>query len=148
MTTETIVVLGTQKTLEASGGSCATGAIVQANDATYGIVNDGASFPDAIFALKVQFGTVTGIENKTISLYARPINFDGANDAPAPTATYLERWIGNFVLQASANNTDQYLSLLAFDVPTEAEYYIVNNSGQTQSSGWTLKVTPRSYKPA
>lgn len=148
MATETILVTGTQKTLEASGGSCANSAIVQANDSTYGIVADGASFPDALFAWRGQFATVTSIENNVISLYARPLNFDSTNDAPAPTATYTQKFIGNFTLQASATATDQYLTLRARDVPIEAEYYIINNSGQALSAGWTLKVTPLSYKPA
>lgn len=148
MANETIYVWGTEKTLEASGGSCSTGAIAQANDASYGVVADGASFPDARFVFRGQFGSVTSIENKTIALYARPLNIDSTNDAPAPTATYLQKYIGAFVLQASSANTDQYLSLIAYDVPAEADYYIVNNAGQTLSAGWTLKVTPRSYKPA
>ena len=59
-----------------------------------------------------------------------------------------QKYIGSFVLQASATNTDQYLALIAYDVPAEAEYYIINNAGQTLSAGWTLKVTPRTYKPA
>lgn len=148
MANELIYVWGTQKTLEASGASCANTAIVQANDASYGVVADGSSYPDAIFAFRGQFATVTSIENKTIDLYVRPLNFDGTNDAPAPTATYTQKYLGSFVLQASSANTDQYLSLVAYDVPAEGDYYIINNSGQTLSSGWTLKVTPRSYKPA
>lgn len=148
MTNEVIYVWGTQKTLEANGGSCSNAAIVQANDASYGVVADGASYPDAVFAWRGQFATVTSIENKTIDLYCRPLNFDSTNDAPAPTATYLNKYIGSFVLQASSANTDQYLRLAAYDVPEEGDYYIVNSSGQTLSAGWTLKVTPRSYKPA
>lgn len=148
MTNEVIYAWGSEKTLEASGASCANAAIVQANDASYGVVADGASFPDARFAWRGQFATVTSIENKTIDLYARALNFDGTNDAPAPTATYTQKFIGSFVLQASSTNTDQYLVLVAYDVPAEADYYIINNAGQTLSSGWTLKVTPRTYKPA
>src|SRR6185437_8265774 len=73
MSTEVIYVFGTQKTLETSGASCANGAIVQANDASYGVVADGGSYPDALFAFRGQFGTATSIEGKTIDLYARPL---------------------------------------------------------------------------
>ena len=68
MANEAIYAWGTEKTLEASGASFANGAIVQANDASYSTVADGANFPDAVFVLKIQFGTVTSIENKVIAL--------------------------------------------------------------------------------
>jgi hypothetical protein len=148
MAGERIVVWGTEKTLEANGGSCSSAAIVQANDATYAVVGDGASFPDADFALRCQWATITSIENKTIDLYARSLNFDSTNDAIAPTATFTHRYIGSFRISAVAANTDQYMHLVARDVPKEAEYYIINSSGQTISAGWTLKVTPRSEKAA
>lgn len=148
MANEAIYAWGTQKTLEASGASFANSTIVQANDNTYSTDTDGAGFPDAVFVLKIQFGTTTSIENKAISLFARPLNIDGTNDSPAPTATYLERFVGSFVLSASASGTDQYLSLDAYNLPREAEYYLTNGSGQTASAGWTLKVTPRTYKPS
>ena len=148
MAGETILVFGTEKVLEANGGSCVNAAIVQANDATYGIVADGAYFPDADFVLRCQWATITNIENKTIDLYARDLNIDGTNDAIAPTATYLHRYIGAFKISAVAANTDQYIKLTANNVPKEAEYYLLNSSGQTISAGWTLKVTPRSRKSA
>lgn len=148
MANEAIYAWGAEKTLEASGASFANGAIVQANDSSYSTAADGSNFPDAVFVLKLQFATVTSIENKVISLHARALNVDGTNDAPAPTATYLEKFIGSFVLYASAAATDQYLSLIGYDLPKEADYYLLNSSGQTVSAGWTLKATPRTYKPA
>lgn len=147
MANEVIYAFGTEKTLEASGASFANTAIVQADDAGYAVVADGASFPDAVFALKIQFATVTSIENKPIGLYARPKNIDGANHAPAPTATFLEQYVCSFTLQASAASTDQYAYGVGYDLPKEADYYLLNSSGQTAAAGWTLKVTPRSYKP-
>lgn len=148
MANEAIYAYGTQKTLEATGASFANGTIVQANDASYAVVADGASFPDAEFVLKLQFATITSIENKVIGLYARPLNIDGTNDSPAPTATYMEKYIGSFTLQAGVAATDQYLLLVAEDLPKEADYYLINLSGQTVTAGWTLKVTPRTYKAA
>jgi len=148
MANEAILAWGTEKTLEASGASVTSAAIVQANDATYGVVADGASFPDAEFVLRCQWATITSIENKTLDLYGRELNIDGTSDAIAPTATYTHRYIGSFRISAVAANTDQYMKLIGYDVPKEAEYYLVNSSGQTVSAGWTLKVTPRTYKPA
>ena len=148
MANEAILTWGAEKTLEANGGSCNAAAIVQANDASYAIVADGAGFPDAEFVLRCQWATITSIENKTVDLYAREINIDSTNDAIAPTATYTHRYIGSFRISAVAANTDQYMKLTAYDVPKEGEYFIINSSGQTISAGWTLKVTPRTLEPA
>jgi hypothetical protein len=146
MAGEAIVVPGTPKTLEASGASTANNVVTQANDATYNIVADGASFPDAKFVFSGAFATAP-TKNSVIGLYARPLNIDGTADTEVPEATRPTVWIGSFIM----NNvtTAQYCELIARDVPWEAEYYIHNNNtGQTLSAGWTLKVTPFSYKAA
>lgn len=146
MAGELTVVLGTQKTLEASGASIANNAIAQADDASYGVVADGANFPHARFVLGGAFATAP-TENTVLALYARPLNIDSTNDADAPETTRPVQFIGSFVV----NNvtTTQYLVVDARNVPWEADYYVHNNgTGQTLSSGWTLKVTPYSFKPA
>ena len=146
MANEAVVKLGTPKTLEANGASIANTAIGQADDATYGIVADGASYPDADFVLAVAFVTApTG--NTTIDLYAQELDIDGTNDAIPPTTTYKQRYIGSFIV--AAQTATQYLKVRAYDVPLVASYYLHNNAtGQTMSAGWTLKVTPRTIGPA
>jgi hypothetical protein len=146
MAGEEIVKVGTQRTLEASGASCATGLLVQADDASYGVVADGSSYPDAEFALTVTY-SVAPTEGTLISLYARVLNIDGTADTDVPEAARPGYVVGSFVV----NNTTsaQTLWLYAQDVPLEADYYIHNNgTGQTISSGWVLKVKPRSRAPA
>lgn len=146
MATEYTIVTGTPKTLEASGASAANNTIVQADDANYGIVADGASFPDAKFVLSFAFGTAP-TENSAIGLYARPLNINSTNDAEVPETTRPTVAIGSFI----CNNvtTTQYAELIAEDVPWEAAYYLHNNAtGQTLSAGWSLVVTPFSGKPA
>ena len=145
MAGEAIVKVGTTKTLEANGASCAYGVIVQADDASYGIVADGATYPDAEFALAVTF-SVAPTENTVISLVARPLNIDGTNDADVPEFQRQVQFIGNFIV----NNvtTTQYLWLMGYELPREADYYLANNAGQTISAGWTLKVTPRTLGSA
>lgn len=146
MAGELIVKLGTPKTLEANGASISVNAVVQANDATYGVAADGAYYPDAEFILGCTFGT-SPTEGPPISLLARPINVDGTADTEAPEASRPTRFIGNFF----PNNvtTLQYMTLLGRDLPMEAEYYLLNaGTGQTVSAGWTLKVTPRTVAPA
>jgi len=149
MATETTVVYGTSKTLEASGASITNNNVDQANDASYSVASDGASYPDAEFVLSLAFGTAP-TENSTIVLLARPLDVDSTSDTEIPengATTFKGQYVGTFVL----NNvtTTQYVRLVAYDLPPLADYYIWNNNtGQTISAGWTLKVRPRTYKPA
>ena len=146
MAGEMTIVYGTTKTLEANGASISNNALAQADDADYSVASDGASYPDAEFVLSGAFGTAP-TEGMVLALYARPLNIDGTNDAEAPETTRPTRFIGNFVVNNVTST--QYMTLTAFDVPAEASYYVHNNAtGQTLSSGWTLKVKPRTYKPA
>ena len=146
MANEAIVKLGTTKTLEANGASIANTAMGQANDATYSITADGAGYPDADFVLNAAFGTAPTI-NTTLDLYAQELDIDGTSDAQVPTTTYKQRYIGSFVVNAVT--TTQPLKVRAYDVPLVASYYLHNNAtGQTMSTGWTLKVTPRTIGPA
>ena len=146
MSNETIVTLGTPKTLEANGASIANNTLAQADDANYSISADGAYFPDAKFVLAATFGTAP-TEGTTLALYASPLDIDGTNDAEVPETTRPTVFIGTFAV----NNvtTTQYIELLTQDVPWNASYYLHNNgTGQTVSAGWTLKVTPYTVAPA
>lgn len=146
MAGEMTVVYGTTKTLEANGGSIANNTVVQADDADYSVAGDGAGFPDAEFVLAATFATAP-TEGTVVALYARPLNIDGTADAQVPEAARPTRYIGAFVVDNV--NSAQYMTLLARDLPAEASYYLHNNgTGQTISAGWTLKVRPRTLKPA
>lgn len=146
MSGETILKLGTPKTLEANGASIANNTLAQANDASYSISSDGAYYPDAKFVLSATFGTAPA-EGTVLALYARPLYIDGTNDAEVPETTRPTVFIGTFTV----NNvtTAQYIELIAQDVPWNAAYYLHNNgTGQTLSAGWTLKVTPFTVEAA
>jgi hypothetical protein len=146
MAGESIVVFGTTKTLEANGGSIANNSIAQADDATYDQVSDGASFMYADFVASFTFGTAP-TEGTVLALYARPLDVDGTGDTEVPEAARPTRFVGSFVV----NNvtTLQYAQIQEAIPPKLASYYMHNNAtGQTVSAGWTLKVTPRSYKAA
>lgn len=145
-TNDAVVKFGTEKVLEANGASIANTAIVQADDAVYGIATDGNYAPDADFVLSVTFGVAPTV-NTTVDLYAQELDIDGVNDAQAPSATYKQHYIGSFIV--NADTVTQYLKLRAFDVPVQANYFLHNNgTGQTINAGWTLKVTPRTIGPA
>ncbi len=146
MSNEAVVKLGTQKTLEASGGAIANLTVVQADDADYSIVTDGAYYPDAEFVLTCTF-SVLPVENSTLALYARSLDVDGTLDAEVPESTRPEKYIGYFSVNSVTSS--QTMVLRAQDVPTVASYYIHNvNTGQSVTAGWVLKVTPRTIGPA
>lgn len=146
MSGELISVWGTEKTLVSSGASIASGAMGLPSAASYGVVADGASFPDADFVLAVTFGTAP-LADSTLDLYAAELDIDGSNDAPLPSSTYRRRYVGSFPL--SATTFTQYVKLSAYDVARLANYFLYNpSSGQAVTAGWTLKVTPRTIKPA
>jgi hypothetical protein len=151
---ETIVVWGTQKTLESNGSSITNNSVVQADDANYDIVADspgGSStpYPDAEFVLTCTFGTGP-TEGTFLALYARPLDIDGTADTEVPEATRGTIFIGTFTVNnVTSSQTIAMNGIYASGVPKLAAYYLHNNgTGQTVSSGWTLKVTPRSYKAA
>lgn len=143
MANEIIRSFGTQKTLEANGGTIANNAITQANDASYSTSADGANYPDAEFVASFSF-SVAPTEGTVLALIARTLNIDGTNDAEVPEAARADRYVGQFVV----NNvtTTQYAACFARNVPREADYYLLNSgTGQTVSAGWTLKVTPMTF---
>lgn len=146
MTNETRFFYGTPVTLESAGAVITNNALAQADDASYDLVANGGGYPDAVFVLACAFATAP-TEGSTIALYARPLDVDGTSDTEVPEAARPTEFIGTFVL----NNvtTTQYIRCVGTDLPQKADYYLHNNgSGQSMSSGWTLKVTPRTYGPA
>lgn len=146
MTNEAIFFYGTTKTLEANGAAIANNAVVQADDATYDVVADGAGYPDAVFVLGGSFVTAPA-EGGVFALYARPIDVDGTADTQVPEAARPTVFIGTF--QVDNVTATQYMTCVGRELPKLAEYYVHNSgTGQTMSAGWTLKATPRTYGPA
>lgn len=145
MSGELTKVRGTTKTIVSSGASVSNAAMSAASASSYGTAADGSNYPDAEFVLTLSFGSAPTV-GKTIALYAQPLDIDGTADAPAPSTTYLQKHMGSFIVSEA---TSQSLILSRRDVPLLASYYIYNvDTGQAISAGWTLKVTPVSYKPA
>ena len=147
-TNDAIRKVGTQVTVEANGGSCANNAVVQANDATYGVLTDGVGAPDGIFDLAVAY-TSAPVVNTTIDVYAAEQDINSTNDADPVTATFKPLYIGSFVVNATGSSTVQYLRFYARNLPILAYYWLYNNAtGQTINSGWILKITPTTIGPS
>jgi hypothetical protein len=146
MSGEVIAVWGTRKVLEASGAAITNNALALADDATYDVVNDGLSYPDAQFILTGTFA-VAPAEGAVLSLLARPLAVDGVNDTQVPETTRPTRVMGSFVVDNVT--TPQTIEFTVTDVPQKAAYYLYNSStGQTLSAGWVLSVKPKTYKVA
>ena len=141
------VVIGTIKTLEANGASITNGSVVQADDASYDLAADAASWPDAEFMLTAIFGTGP-TEGRCVNLYARPMDIDGTADAEVPEAARPTLYIGAFIVNnVTLAQTMHIQGLIARDLPRLANYYLHNDAGQTISAGWVLKVIPRNVVP-
>lgn len=139
-------------TLEDNGGALTTGSAAEADFAVFdlraaGLANIRQNL-DFQFELVCQWVTITGVLLGVVAaeLYCVPA-LDGTNfpdvdltgtTSALPMATYL----GNFTLDKQA------VTLTNMRIPSPVvrlrpflyKPYILNRSGQTMSSGWTLKV--------
>lgn len=145
MAGEVIRAFGAPKTLESSGGAIANNAVVAAATA-YSTSADGGDFPHAEFTLAFTYGTAP-VEGNSLVLMARQLTLDINSGSAQPPEATRGVVIGAFIVD---NTTSiQYAGVFAYDLPRNASYYVHNNAtGQTVSSGWQLKVTPMTYKPA
>ena len=106
----------------------------------------GAVMPAGFDTVVPQENVQIATDGTVIGLYARPLDIDGTADAEVPEAARPTHAVGSFVVNNV--NTAQTMRLLARDLPKLASYYLHNNgTGQTISSGWTLKVTPYGLTP-
>lgn len=140
------VIHGTTTTLEASGASISNAAIGQANDATLDLTSytSPAGYPHVRFVLLVTY-SVSPNENSVIELIAREMDVDSTNDTIAPTATFREKRVGQFIVDDTTSA--QYIVCDVFDAPPKADYYLYNDTGQTVPATWTLKATPFTFGP-
>lgn len=145
MTAPNLELLGTAVTLVSSGSSLTSGSVSAAStgyDKMLASSGGGYGYPHGRFVLAGAFGTAP-TEGTLIVLKARPLDLSGTNDAEVP-----ESGRGVTIGSFEVNNvtSTQYMELLAFCLPRNAEYYLHNlNTGQTLSSAWALTVTPLAF---
>lgn len=99
------------------------------------------------FVFKCQFSTVTGVVNKLINIYARPINIQSTNDPVTPGTSRYAGCIGAFIVYAASTGTDYFFESNRCSLPNmksgqEYEFYFENQTGQTVSSGWAAWIMP------
>lgn len=132
-------------------GSIANAAFSAAGDVAAWTNDEDA--PLAQFFLTAQWATVTGVANKRVILYARLLNVDGTTDAVAPSANRKSIQIGAFNVYAASTGTNYLFESGLVRLPNakasqEYEFYLENQSGQTISSGWALKMQTIAPGPA
>lgn len=146
MAGEALKDYGSWVTLEASGASIANNAFGQADDLSFSLVTDGGSRPNLEFELSWAHGTAPAA-NTTINIYAQDLNFNGTPDAQAPSANNLRRLVATVNVTNTTGN--QYARFDVFFAPADAAYWLQNvGTGQTISSGWTLRARAWTLKPA
>lgn len=131
-----------------------TSSISNAAFSVSGDINAWTNSDDVPYArliLTCQWATVTGVANKQIIIHARPINIDGTSDPVAPSASRLMP-VGYFNVYAASTGTNYLFESTLIELPLlksgqEIEFYLENLTGQTISSGWTLKLMAMSLGP-
>lgn len=144
MANEAVYKYGTQKTLEASGGSTAANAFTQANDASM-TATDHSDYTLLDFVFTGAF-SVAPTAGEVVNLYARLLDIDSTNDAQVPSANYLATYLGSFLVEPVTST--QYVALYNVPLPGRSfDCYIENKTSQTLSAGWVLKAAPKTIGP-
>lgn len=142
-----IEFFGTQDDVtNASNSTIAANAYSVAGDIDSWTNDDDA--PEAAFVLGYVAGSAP-TAGGYVALYARLENIDSTNDEAVPTASdESAHFLGTFKIP---NATSSYVSLRAVLPNTYSsqvyEFYLLNNTDQTMSNTWTLKVTPVTSGP-
>lgn len=151
-TNDLIDKFGTQDTITTgTPGSISANAMSASGDVAAWTNDDDA--PEAVFALRCQWATVTNVANRVINLYARPKAIQGSNDPVQPSTSRKATLIGKFTVYAAAINTDYWFNtddvcpLPNFKASQQYEFYIENLTGQTIAAGWALYITPKTIGP-
>jgi len=149
---DAIRTLGASKTLEANGASIANDAIGVADDANLTSA-DINGYPLAIFEF---VSNSTGwsaapTAGAAIHLYERKFMTGGSNQAPVVDTAYKNDYLGTFIVDSA--DAQQWLRLEGIPINyLGGTYYLewVDGGAGTASldAGWTLTVTPYTYKPA
>lgn len=104
-------------------------------EATRTTVSTTRSFVDLVLTCTFAVAPAVG---DTVSVYRRDMNIDGTTDAPTPTLTNFEhKYVGSLVVDVST--ASQSLPLNGIWIPNDADFHLLNDSGQAINSGWTLK---------
>lgn len=146
-TDDAIFKFGTQDKISDSSTSSVSdgGKSVAADvDSTWANSDDA---PIGTYVLEATFSVAPNARS-AVTLFARLLDFQGANDMPVPDTNYDGINLGSFAVDSVTSA--QYLVLSDAPIPSAEtsqviEFYIQNDCGQTLSAGWDLWITPKTY---
>lgn len=131
------------------------GESISVYNTTVNAVTSGASIADTVFSAApanavvgdhvlcdvVFSGTFASapVAGQVLSLYRRDMNIVGTTDAPTPSSSNRNTYVGAFLLSTDAT---QAVNLSGVPLAPDCEFYIENESGQTLNAAWTLDVKP------
>jgi len=125
-------------------GAISNGAMSVLGDVLAWTNTENAPLGKAVLVFQYPSGTITG----DISLHVRPINIDGALDAPQPTTASKTGFAGTFgVAKTMPALTDVahycYVPFSAFSTKSaqEYEFYLFDATGAQITPGWRLYMT-------
>ena len=126
------------------------GAMSVAADVTAWTNDDDALYAKLILRWQYPSGTIDG----HINIHIRPLNIDGTDDVPTPTATDQINFAGRFeIATAQAAVTDTvylaFISLIPWSMKTSQEYefYLFNDTGVQMSANWDFDIVPSTIGP-
>lgn len=148
MANDTIWVYAAQVTLATGGVNVASSGFAQSTSATLSTANH-SNYPWADFSLQVNgFGAVLA-SNVYVNLYRQDLDIDGTADAVVPGSTFPETFVGTFrIPNTESSASTNYFSLTNVPLAKNCQFSIENKCGQTMTSGWVLKATPKTYTPS
>jgi len=137
-------------TLTSTGGSLTNGSAGAGNGTADFDARSTGNFPDdlqAQFELIAQWATVTGIAANVVvaDLYLLPAldgtNFPDIDTTTGSSALPYSAYVGSFVATKAptANTNARFVTPNVTFNPMLHRPYILNRSGQTISTNWTLK---------
>ena len=147
---DSIDKFGTEDELTSLPATVVAGAFSASSDVADWTNDDDAPF--ALFKLKLTAAGLSAppITGGTISLFARPMNINGAEDAPVPSASYRKMFLQSFLVNPA--DADQVHILGPVRLPNYKtsqvyEFFIENGMDVDTGTGWQLWITPTTVGP-
>ena len=152
MANEAGIEYGTEITIEEAGAAVTDGSFSTIGDNNWTAANQEISTSLYYPSVRVRLTSLGFATNPdvgaVVNVYARPINFEGTEDQPPPSANYPHTYVGSMPVDDDQALTQAIERIFANPHPgTEQEWYIENQCGQTTDTNWNLRVTGVAIAP-
>ncbi len=146
MANEAIWTTLSQATLQSSGASAASTAIVSGGTLATSM---HSLFSAVDLVLTGTMAASIASTSNYFAVYARHLNIDGTADAPVPSASIKAKFVGTIPFAGSSASAAQTGILENVETSwADVEFYVENLTNATLNAGWTLKATPKTLEPS